>query len=97
MLEALFELKSDGGIIHIKGVTIGVIIVCTAIKIIIIIIHNVGMCGSIPSGNRSYRGWCCYVVGKKLGEHGLQLFVFLLPSWAIMWMYVCVITMKEIV
>ena len=36
---------------HIKGVTISVIIVCTAIVIIIIIIHNVGMCGSIPNRN----------------------------------------------
>ena len=101
--KAFFELYSDGGIIHIKGVTIGIIIVCTAIIIIIIIIYNVGMCGSIPSRNRTvvciywYRGWYCYVVGKELGEHGSQLFLFLLPSWAIVWMYVFVITMKGIV
>ena len=50
------------------------------------------MCSSIPSRNRTvvcvywYRD-CCYVGGNQLGEHGLQLFVFLLPSWAIMWMY----------
>ena len=51
-LEALLKLQSDRGIIHIKGVTISVIIVCTAIVIIIIIIHNVGMCGgSIPNRN----------------------------------------------
>ena len=67
-LEALLKLCSDGGIIHIKGITVGVIIGCTAIIIIIIVIHNVGMCGSIPSGNRSYRGWCCYVGGDQLGE-----------------------------
>ena len=83
--EALFELYSDGGIIHIKRVTIGIIIVGTTIIIIIIVIHNVGMCSSIPSRNRTYRGWCCCVGGNQLGEHGLQLSVFLLPSWAIVW------------
>ena len=49
--EALCELSSDGGIIHIQGVTVGIIIVCTTIKIIII--YNVGVCGSIPSRNWS--------------------------------------------
>ena len=63
-LEALLKLCLGGGIIHIKGVTIGVIIGGAAliiiivrvvgiivINIIIIIIHNVGMCGSIPNRN----------------------------------------------
>ena len=33
------------------------------------------------------RGWYYYVGGNQFGKHGLQLFVFLLPSWAIVWMY----------
>ena len=61
-LEALLKLQSDRGIIHIKGVTISVIIVCAAIIIIIIIIHNVGMCGgSIPN-----RNWTVVMVVIKL-------------------------------
>ena len=79
---------------HIKGVTIGIIIVGTTIITIIIGIHNVGcMCSSISSRNWTvvcvywYRGGYSYVGGNKFGIHGLQLFVFLLLSWAIVWMY----------
>ena len=56
--EALSELPSDGGIIHIQGVTIGIIICPT---IVIIIIHNIGVCGSIPS-----RNWAVVVVVIEL-------------------------------
>ena len=57
-LEALLKLQLDGGIIHIRGVTISIIVFTT---IIIIIIHNVGMCGSIPS-----RNWTVVIVVIKL-------------------------------